>query len=130
MAKPRKTQKARKVKKGGSYGFGGQLGDIAGAANWKAGSEMGGYAISDRGGNTQFGGRKRRAKKSGRRSRKVKRGGMSFGQGVSGFTGVGTARGLGGYEDVSMPGGKAAGGAFNDRSGGPQYSGSYTIYNK
>jgi len=127
MAKPRKT---RKVNKGGSYGFGGQLGDIAGAANWKAGSEMGGYAISGRGGNTQFGGRKRRAKKSGRRTRKLKRGGMSFGQAVSGFTGQGTARGLGGYEDVSAPGGKAAEGAFNDRSGGAHNFKSYNLHNK
>ena len=54
---------------------------------------------------------------------------MSFGQAVSGFTGVGTARGLGGYEDVSAPGGKAAGGAFNDRSGGPHNFKSYTLHN-
>ena len=107
--KRRKTVKRSSSKRGGYYGFSGALG--TGAPSWGTGSEMSGE-VTGRGGNAQMGGKKKR--KGSKKTRKVKRGGGSFAQAVSGFTGVGTARGLGGYQDVSAPTGKAAGGEFNN----------------
>jgi hypothetical protein len=108
----RKTKKA--TKKGGYYSFSGALG--TGAPAWSRANEN--LPFEDRGGNAQMGGRKKR--KGGMKTRKVKRGGLRFGQSNAGFTGVGTARGLGGYQDVSTPGlGKAAGGEFADHGAKP-----------
>lgn len=98
----------RKTKKGGFYSFAGQV--APGAANWTRGSEMA-PEVAGRGGNAQMGGRKKR--KGGRKTRKVRRGGGSFGQAVAGYTGHGS-RGLADYPDVSSPMGKAANGEFND----------------
>ncbi len=109
----RKTHR-KTPKKGGYYSA---VGAIApGAMAWGRGSEMSGE-VTGRGGNAQTGGKRKR--RGSKKTRKAKRGGGSFAQAVSGFTGVGTARGLGGYQDVSMPTGKAAGGAFNDYSAKP-----------
>lgn len=92
-------RKTRKVKKGGYYGFAGDLGH-PGAANWKSESEMGAYSISSRGGNTQFGrGRKRKGKKGGK-TRKVKRGGGSYGAVTASYQGTG-ARGIADYKGIS-----------------------------
>jgi hypothetical protein len=118
MPKTGGRTKKRGVKKGGYYSFSGDVG-VPGGVNWTRHSEMGEYSISSRGGNTHYGsGRKRKGKK-GKKTRKVKRGGGSFAQAVSGFTGKGTERGLGGFQDVSSPMGKAAGGDFNNHGGKP-----------
>lgn len=103
----RKTQK----KRGGSYGFSGAL--ATGAPAWSKSEEQ---PLPGRAGNT-FGGRRKR--KGTKKTRKTKRGGGSFGQAVAGFTGQGTARGLGGYQDVSSPAGKAQEGAFNNHGAQP-----------
>lgn len=97
-------RKTRKTKRGGSYGFSGAL--ATGAPAYTKTEEQ---ALPGRAGNT-FGGRRKR--KGSKKTRKVKRGGLRFGQAVAGFTGQGTARGLGGYQDVSAPGGKAEFGSF------------------
>ena len=107
----RKTMK----KKGGFYSFAGQV--AAGAPNWTRGSEMA-PEVAGRGGNAT-GGRRRKSKKGGKKTRKVKRGGLRFGQANAGFTGEGAARGLGGYQDVSAPGGKAEFGSFADHGAKP-----------
>ncbi len=99
----------RKVKKGGFYGASGAI--APGAMQWKAGSEMGGFSLSSRGGNAIYGsGRKRKA------TRKVRRGGSKFGGVSASYVG----RGTNGLADVipvdtkGAPPGSAAGGAFND----------------
>jgi hypothetical protein len=113
MPKTGGRTKKRGMKKGGYYSFSGDVG-VAGGPNWTRHSEMGEHSISSRGGNTHYGsGRKRKGKK-GKKTRKVKRGGGSFAQAVSGFTANGAQRGLGGFQDVSSPMGKAAGGDFNN----------------
>jgi hypothetical protein len=113
MPKTGGRTKKRGVKKGGYYSFSGDVG-VTGGPNWTRHSEMGEHSISSRGGNTHYGsGRKRKGKK-GKKTRKVKRGGGSFAQAVSGFTANGAQRGLGGFQDVSSPMGKAAGGDFNN----------------
>lgn len=101
--KHRKTGK--KTKRGGYYGAVGAL--APGAMQWGTGTEVAPLA----------GGRRKR--KGSKKTRKVKRGGLRFGQANAGFTGVGTARGLGGYQDVSAPGGKAEFGSFADHGAKP-----------
>lgn len=108
-------RKRKTVKKGGFYSFAGEL--APGVANRTRGSEMA-PEVAGRGGNTT-GGRRRKTKKTAKKTRKVKRGGLRFAQANAGFTGVGTARGLGGYQDVSAPGGKAEFGAFADNGAKP-----------
>jgi hypothetical protein len=106
-------KKTRKTKRGGYYGFSGAVG--TGAPGWTQGSEMGDWAISSRGGNTQHG-RGRKARKGGKKTRKVKRGGGSFGAVSASFEGTGT-RGLidvKGVDTKGAPAGSAAGGAFNN----------------
>ncbi|NDB81514.1 MAG: hypothetical protein EB127_02005 [Alphaproteobacteria bacterium] len=112
---PRKVSKkhnkrTRKVKRGGYYGYAGDLG-VAGAANWARGSEMGDFSISNRGGNGMYQyGRGRKHKKS----RKTMRGGTAYGLASAGLTGRGAERGLGGFEDVGGYPGSAKEGAFNN----------------
>lgn len=112
----RKTQK--KGKKGGYYGFAGEV--APGAANWTRHSEMGEFAV-DRGGNAQYGrGRKRKAtKKGGRKTRKVRRGGGSYGAVSASFQGTGE-RGLANVVGVSpnKPG-FATEGQFNNYGAQP-----------
>lgn len=100
----------RKVKKGGYYSA---VGAIApGAMEWGRNSEMGGFAVSSRGGNTQHGsGRKRKQT----RKRKTKRGGGSFAQVSASYQGTGS-RGIADHVAVDTKGstaGSAAGGSFN-----------------
>lgn len=117
MAKKLSGGRRRKTaKKGGFYSFNGSL--ATGAPAWGRGSEMA-PEVAGRAGNTTGGRRRKSAKKGGRKTRKTRRGGGSFAQAVAGFTGVGTARGLGGFQDVSSPAGKAAGGQFNDYGAKP-----------
>jgi hypothetical protein len=108
-------RKTQKVKKGGYYSFAGDLGH-PGAANWKSESEMGSYAISSRGGNTQFGrGRKRKGKKT----RKAKRGGSKYGAVSASYQGTG-ARGIADVVGISpnKPG-FATQGEFNNYGAQP-----------
>lgn len=109
---PRKGHKKtarRKAKKGGFYGAAGPI--APGAMQWKAGSEMGGFSLSSRGGNAIYGsGRRRKSHK------KTRRGGSKFGVVSASFKGEGSR----GMIDVSpvdtkgAPAGSAAGGAFNN----------------
>lgn len=102
----RRKKSGRKTsKKGGYYGFSGAVG--IGAPAWERKEEV-----------PQVAGR-RGKKKGSKKTRKVKRGGLRFGQANAGFTGVGTARGLGGFQDVSAPGGKAEFGSFADNGAKP-----------
>lgn len=98
----------RKVKKGGFYGASGAI--APGAMEWKAGSEMGGFSLSSRGGNAIYGsGRKRKA------TRKVRRGGDRFATVSASFKGQGT-NGLIDVSPVTTRGavGSSTNGAFND----------------
>ena len=82
-----RRKKTQKAKKGGYYGFSGAVG--TGAPNWSRGSEMGDWAVSSRGGNTQYG-RGRKNKKGSKKTRKVKRGGNRFGAVSASFEGTGS----------------------------------------
>jgi hypothetical protein len=110
----KKANKRKTLKKGGYYSF---SGDVApGAANWTRHSEMGPYAVSDRGGNAQYGrGRKRKSKKT----RKAKRGGGSYGAVSASYQGTG-ARGIADVVGISpnKPG-FATQGEFNYYGGKP-----------
>ena len=117
VAKGGRTKKVKKTKKGGYYSFAGDLGH-PGAANWKSESEMGSYAISSRGGNTQFGrGRKRKVKKGGK-TRKM-RGGGAYGAVSASYQGTG-ARGIADVVGISpnKPG-FATEGEFNNYGAQP-----------
>ena len=115
----KKGSKRKTVKRGGYYSFSGDTG-TPGAANWTSHSEMGPYAISNRGGNTQYGrGRKQKGKKSGKKTRKVKRGGGRYGEVSASFQGTGE-RGLANVTGVSInKPGFANQGDFNYYGGKP-----------
>ena len=118
MPKTGGRTKKRGVKKGGYYSFSGDVG-VPGAANWTRHSEMGPYAVSNRGGNTQYGrGRKRKGKKGGK-TRKVKRGGGAYGAVSASYQGTG-ARGIADVVGISpnKPG-YATEGEFNYYGGKP-----------
>jgi len=105
-------RRTKKAKKGGYYGFQGAV--STGAPNWRADSEMGGYAISNRGGNTHYGnGRKRKA--GGKRTkRRLRKGGGSYGQVSQTFQGTGS-RGMADAVGVSInKPGFATEGQFNN----------------
>ncbi len=113
--KRRHMKKSRKTLKGGYYSFSGAVG--TGAPNWTRHSEMGDYAVSSRGANTQLGSGRRR--KSGK-SKKVKKGGSRFGAVSASYQGTG-ARGIADTVAVNTkvpPFGAAQLGAFNN--GGAQ----------
>jgi hypothetical protein len=111
----KKGSKRKTLKKGGFYSFSGDVG-VPGAANWTRHSEMGPYAVGNRGGNAQYGrGRKRKGKKT----RKVKRGGGSYGAVSASYQGTG-ARGIADVVGISpnKPG-YATEGEFNYYGGKP-----------
>ena len=110
------TRKNKKALKGGFYSFAGAVG--TGAPNYTRHTEMQDPEVGTRGGNSQYfvGGKRRKGK--GKKTRKMK-GGTYFGQAVAGFTGHGVGRGMGGFQDVSSPQGKAAGGDFNNYGAQP-----------
>jgi len=115
---PPKKGSKRKTQRGGYYSFSGDIG-VPGGANWTRGSEMGPYAVSDRGGNTHYGrGRKRRGKKGGK-TRRVKRGGGAYGEVSASYQGTG-ARGIADVVGISpnKPG-FASQGEFNYYGGKP-----------
>ena len=101
------------MKKGGYYSFSGDV--STGAPNWTRHSEMGDYAISSRGGNTQYGtGRKRSKKNKKRTLRKKMKGGNKFGGVSATFQGTG-ARGIADAVGVSVnKPGFATQGEFNN----------------
>jgi hypothetical protein len=112
---PRKHSTKRKTaKKGGYYSF---SGDVAtGAPNWTRHSEMGDYAISSRGGNTQYGTGRKKHKKGGKKRtlRKKMKGGTKFGGVSATFQGTG-ARGIADAVGVSVnKPGFATQGEFNN----------------
>jgi len=82
--KRRHVKKSRKTLKGGYYSFSGALG--TGAPAWSRHSEMGEYAISSRGGNTQYGSSRRRKQT---KSKKAKKGGSRFGAVSASYQGTG-----------------------------------------
>jgi hypothetical protein len=113
----RRRKTSKKPKKGGYYGFNGGI--APGAALWTRKSEMGEYAISDRGGNTQHGMGRRRRKGKGKK--KTMRGGTKYGGVSASFGGTGE-RGMANYGGVSTrapPFGSAAGGNFNNYGAQP-----------
>lgn len=107
---------SRKVK-GGYYSMNGAI--APGAANWTRHSEMGDWAVSNRGGNTQYGSGKRKTKGKKlamkRKGRKTMKGGTKFGGVFPSYTGSGD-RGLANHTGIDLRGtpGTAAGGAFNN----------------
>ena len=110
-----KTAKRKGVKKGGYYGFSGALG--TGAPAWSRGSEMGAFSVSSRGGNTQYGARRHKGSKKGKKTMKKRmRGGSRFGAVAASYQGQGS-RGLADYAQITTKypsGGPAGGGAFNN----------------
>ena len=116
--KRRHTKKGGKTQKGGYYSFSGAVG--TGAPNWTRGSEMGDYAVSSRGGNTQYGsGRRRKSMKS--KKGKKHRGGSRFGAVSASYQGTGS-RAIADYVPTNTkvpPFGPAQLGAFNNAGAQP-----------
>ena len=109
----KKHRMTRRKHRGGYYGFSGGL--ATGAPAWKAGSEMGDFAVNRAGNATYGAGRRRKhSKKSTRRHRKT-RGGGKFGGVSASYQGSGTA-GLADYKGIITRDGSGApaGGAFNN----------------
>ena len=110
-----KKSKRRGTKRRHRGGFYGATGAIApGAMQWSRGSEMGDYAISDRGRNTstQIGARRRR------KTRRRHRGGQKFGAVYASYPGTG-ARGIADYVAGTHKPPIAALGDFNDNGAKP-----------
>lgn len=124
---PRKTRTVRRRKvKGGYYGMSGAI--APGAAAWTRGSEMGDWAVSSRGGNTQYGA-KRKGRKGSKKTHK-KRGGSRFGGVSASFQGSGS-RGIADTVATNTkfpPFGPAQHGAFNN--GGAQPGSGYASFIK
>lgn len=113
MARKSHSKKQRTTRRKHRGGYYGAVGAIApGAMQWGRGSEMGNWAVSSRGGNTQYGAGRRKT-----RSKKTRkhRGGGRFGGVSASFQGSGS-RGMADYvPTVTRDGsGAAAGGAFNN----------------
>jgi hypothetical protein len=120
--------KKRRTMKGGFYGASGAI--APGAMEWKASSEMGHYAASNRGGNSMIGARRRRKGKKSRKVTRRHRGGSKYGAVAAGFQGSGS-RGMIDVERLNTKGpvGSSAGpslGAFNDNGVHP--GGSYDSF--
>jgi hypothetical protein len=117
--KSHKTTRKHKVKKGGYYGASGAI--APGAMQWSRGSEMGDFAISTRGANAMYGGKRRKSRKGGKKTRKVKRGGGSYGATSASYQGTGS-RGLIDVVQTTTkypPFGGPEGGAFNNAGAQP-----------
>jgi hypothetical protein len=125
---PRKSHKKskkhsrRKTYRGGFYGAAGAI--APGAMQWNRGSEMGDWAISNRGANAMYGrGRtKRSASKrsaSKRSASKRMKGGNRYGNSFGSYEGSGS-RGLANLSTgTHKPEGTAAFGKFNNYGAGP-----------
>jgi hypothetical protein len=121
MPRKSRTSKKHTLRRKHRGGYYSAVGAIApGAMEWGRGSEMGDYAISSRGGNTQFGrGRKSRKGKP-KKTRKM-RGGNKFGAVSASYQGTG-ARGIADYVPTNTkypPFGPAQLGAFNNAGAQP-----------
>lgn len=103
--------------KGGYYGMSGAI--APGAALWTRGSEMGDWAVSNRGANAQYGSGKKR-KGSKKTQKRKHRGGGKFGGVSASYQGTGS-RGIADHVGiVTRDGsGSAAGGAFNNHGAQP-----------
>lgn len=103
----------RRKQRGGFYGAKGAI--APGAMEWGRGSEMGNWAVSSRGGNTQYGAGRRKSRSKKVTRRRKHRGGGRFGGVSASFQGMGS-RGLADFKPiVTRDGtGSAAGGAFNN----------------
>lgn len=106
----KKTRSTRRKHRGGFYGAKGAI--APGAMEWGRGSEMGNWAVSSRGGNTQYGSGRR--KHRGKKTRKH-RGGGKFGGVSASFGGTGS-RGMADFKGIVTRDGTGApaGGAFNN----------------
>lgn len=112
----RRTQKrTQKKHKGGYYSMSGAI--APGAALWTRQSEMGDYAISNRGNNAMYG--RGRSKKS--RKQKTRKGGARYGAVSASYQGTGS-RGMADYVATNTkypPFGPAKEGAFNNAASQP-----------
>lgn len=114
MSRKSHTKKRRSTRRKHRGGYYGAVKAIApGAMEWGRGSEMGEYAISNRGGNAQYGS-SRRSKRS-KRTRKH-RGGSRFGAVSASYQGTGSRGMIDVYpvDTKGAPPGSSAGGAFNN----------------
>jgi hypothetical protein len=111
----KKHRMTRRKHRGGFYGAKGAIPGAPGAMEWGRGSEMGNWAVSSRGGNTQYGSGRRKSRGKKLTRRRKHRGGGSFGGVSASFQGSGV-RGMANYvPTVTRDGsGSAAGGAFNN----------------
>jgi hypothetical protein len=100
--------------RGGFYGAKGAIPGAPGAMEWGRGSEMGSWAVSSRGGNTQYGARRKSRGKKVTRRRKH-RGGGRFGGVSASYMGSGS-RGMADFKPIITRDGSGApaGGAFNN----------------
>jgi hypothetical protein len=118
--KGHKTQRRTKHKRAMKGGFYGASGAIApGAMGWSAGSEMGDYAISRRGGNTMIGAR-RKKKSTRKNTRRKHRGGSKYGAVAASYQGTGS-RGIIDVVGVNTkgPAGSPAYGEWNNKGAQP-----------
>lgn len=118
--KGHKTQRRTKHKRTMKGGFYGASGAIApGAMGWSAGSEMGDYAISRRGGNTMIGAR-RKKKSTRKNTRRKHRGGSKYGAVAASYQGTGS-RGIIDVVGVNTKGlaGSPAYGEWNNKGAQP-----------
>jgi hypothetical protein len=119
MHKPgHKSSRKRTMRKhkGGYYGFKGAVAN--GAPLWGRGSEMGDWAVSNRGANAQYGaGKKKKGKKTVKRKQ---RGNGRYGGVSASFGGTGS-RGIADFKGVITRDGSgaAAEGAFNNHGAQP-----------
>jgi hypothetical protein len=107
----KKHKTSRRKQRGGYYGA---VGAIApGAMGWGRGSEMGDWAISSRGGNTQYGSGKRRTKR--KTMKRKHRGGGKYGGVSASFQGTGS-RSIADYKAINTRDGTGspADGSFNN----------------
>jgi len=114
--KGHKSSRKRTLRKhkGGYYGMNGAV--APGAALWTRGSEMGDWAVSNRGANSQYGAGKKKGKKSLKKTLKRKhRGGGKYGGVSASYQGTGS-RGIADYQGIITRDGTGApaGGAFNN----------------
>jgi hypothetical protein len=120
---PRKSHKKskkhnrRRTHRGGFYGAAGAI--APGAMQWNRGSEMGDWAISNRGANTFYGRGRTKRSASKRSASKRLKGGNRFGNSFGSYEGSGS-RGLANLATgTHKPEGTGAFGKFNNYGAGP-----------
>lgn len=110
----KKHRMTRRKLRGGFYGAKGAIPGAPGAMEWSRGSEMGPWSVGSRGGNTQYGARRRHSRKHRGKKTRKQRGGSRFGGVSASFQGSGV-RGMADFKPIVTRDGSgaAAGGAFN-----------------